>query len=296
MIGKTVIGRSFNGCVNYNLSKVENGFGELLECRGVRDINRTMIKQDFNSRKTVNPKLTKCVWHTSLSFQDKLDSKQMLTIGKAWMKDMGLSNTQYVILRHNDTEHLHIHIIANRIDDEGKTISDSNNWKRSEAVCKQLTQRFNLTLLPSERNEKKIDRDKLRGRDLLKTDINRVIRQEIKNSRNLENFADRMNKKGFQCSLRYNPDSSIRGISFERGGIKIKASDIHKSLSAKNILAMIESNQEIIKAPNRTGTKYNPNSSVLQTLSNINKLGKQMEGDEDEEEKAKRKRGRGLSI
>ncbi|WP_366519929.1 relaxase/mobilization nuclease domain-containing protein [Halodesulfovibrio sp.] len=39
---------------------------------------------------------------------------------------MGFSNSQYVVVRHNDTEHDHIHIIANRVSMDGAVVSESN--------------------------------------------------------------------------------------------------------------------------------------------------------------------------
>jgi hypothetical protein len=295
MIGKTMIGRSFAGCVNYNISKVEKGFGEILECRGVRDFSRKEMIRDFNIRKSTNPKLSKCVWHTALSFQDKLTSNQMLSIARSWMKGMDLDETQYVILRHTDTNHHHVHIIANRINDDCKTISDSHNWKKSEALCKELVQKYQLTPVSEERNENRIDRSKLKGRDLLKTDINRVIRQILLTSKNLEDFSLQMKVKGFNSSIRYNPDQSVRGISFERDGVKIKASDIHKSLSAKNIMQMIQSSPVQNKAWVKTDQ---PESSIRPGLMpSLSKLGKSLSpSDEEDEQKKKRRRDRGLEI
>jgi hypothetical protein len=292
VIAKTVIGRSFKGCLNYNFSKVEKGFGEVLECRGIRDLDRKTMIQDFILRTTVNPKLTRTVWHTSLSFQDKLSSEKMLKVAKKWMAGMGLDDTQYVVVRHTDTSHHHLHIIANRINDDGRTISDSNNWKRSETLCKELTQHFELTPLPDGRNEQNIHREKLRGRDLLKSDINRVIRQLISQSDNLEQFSQAMSRKGFECKMTFNPDGSVRGISFERDGVKIKASDIHKSLSAKNIQTMIgqrsiDPKQALIQSFPATGKEI---STALKKLS------KHMDAADEDEETKKQKRDRGISM
>lgn len=48
MIGKTVIGRGFKGCVNYLLSKVEKGDGEILEARGVRDFDKKQLSETLS--------------------------------------------------------------------------------------------------------------------------------------------------------------------------------------------------------------------------------------------------------
>ncbi|MBX2943600.1 MAG: relaxase/mobilization nuclease domain-containing protein [Cyclobacteriaceae bacterium] len=295
MIGKTVIGRSFQGCLNYNLSKVEKGYGEILECNGVRDFNRRSMIHDFVFRTKANPNLSRCVWHTSLSFQDNLSSHQMLEVAKHWMKGMGLDQTQYVIISHSDTDHPHIHIVANRINDEGKTISDSNNWRRSETLCRELVKKYQLTPVPNERNESKIKRNKLLGRDLLKTDINRVIRKVLSQSKNFEEFALGMHQLGFNCLVKFNPDQSIRGVSFERDGIKIKASDIHKFLSARNLAQIIELNRAKISNQQKNAeTRILGSKQYINTRSN-NKLSRSLDTtEEDEKRKGKKDIGWGI--
>ena len=290
MIGKTVIGRGFKGCVNYLLGKVEKGDGEILEARGVRDFDKKATVRDFITRAKTNPNLTRCVWHTSLSFQDKLTTQQMHTIGKEWMKGMGIDNTQYIIVVHTDTDHSHIHIVANRINDEGWTISDSNNWKRSEALCKELVRKHQLTPVPEERNEPSINRNKLKGRDLLKSDINRVVRNVLSQCKSFDEFAVGMANQGFKCHIKFNIDNTIRGVSFERDGISIKASDIHKSLSAKNLAEAIELNrlrsaQQQVTQSDRSKSTQSPGSSKPK----LGKLSKSLDTSEDDEKKRKRK-------
>lgn len=296
MIGKTVIGRSFKGCLNYNLSKVEKGFGEILECNGVRDFDRRSMIHDFVFRTKANPNLSRCVWHTSLSFQDNLTGHQMLEVAKHWMRGMSLDQTQYVIVSHCDTNHPHLHIVANRINDEGKTISDSNNWRRSETLCKELVKRYQLTPVPNERNESKIKRNRLLGRDLLKTDINRVIREVLSQSKNFEAFTLGMSQVGFSCLVRFNPDQSIRGVSFERDGFKIKASDIHKSLSARNLAQIIELNKSITSNQQQNAEREILNPKMSISPGRFGKFVKSLDTSDEDEKKRKAKGDIGMGF
>lgn len=289
MIGKTVIGRGFKGCVNYLLDKVEKGDGQILEARGVRDFDKKAAVRDFITRAKTKPNLTRCVWHTSLSFQDKLTTRQMHTIGKEWMKGMGLDGTQYIIVAHTDTNHPHIHIVANRINDEGWTISDSNNWKRSEALCKELVRKHQLSPVPEERNEPSINREKLKGRDLLKSDVNRVIRNVLSRCKSFDEFKISMARHGFKCHIKFNPDNTIRGVSFERDGISIKASDIHKSLSAKNLAEAIELNRSRSAKQQVNSERSKPTQVPGSSTPKLGKLSKSLDTSEDDEKKRKKK-------
>jgi len=60
------------------------------------------------------------------------------------MREMKITDTQYIIVRHQDREHPHVHIVFNRIDNNGKTISDRNDMYRNEQVCKKLKAKHGL--------------------------------------------------------------------------------------------------------------------------------------------------------
>lgn len=60
----------------------------------------------------------------------------MARIAHDYMDRMGIVNTQYIIGRHHDKEHPHLHIAFNRVDNNGRTISDKNDRIRSEKFVK----------------------------------------------------------------------------------------------------------------------------------------------------------------
>lgn len=241
MIAKTKIGASFKGVLNYLMSKVENNQGKIMETCGVRHETKHMIA-DFNMSRQANPNLTKCVWHTSLAFpaSESLDDSKMLAIAKEWMDEMSLTRTQWVVIKHFDTNHPHLHIVCSRIDDAGKTISESNNWRRSEAVCRKLEEKYQLQKLPDVRNEHKINHGKLKGRDAFKSTCHVALQQVLKEAKSIEQFNLLLKKKNIDSLWRYNPDGSIRGLSFSRNEMKIKASEINRIYSGRSIAAYIE--------------------------------------------------------
>jgi Relaxase/Mobilisation nuclease domain len=58
---------------------------------------------------------------------------------------MNFHNNQYVVYRHGDKENDHIHIVASRIClDDGRCVHDGWDYKRSEAVVRQLERDYNL--------------------------------------------------------------------------------------------------------------------------------------------------------
>ena len=157
MIAKITKGKSFKGVVNYILDKAKQT--ELLVAEGVRHKSRESIIRSFVTQTELNPRVAKTVGHISLDFsaqdRDKLTNAKMVQIANEYLNAMGITNTQYIIARHNDKEHPHIHIVFNRIDNNGKTISDKNDRYKSERICKELPDKYNLYFAQGKENVKR---------------------------------------------------------------------------------------------------------------------------------------------
>ncbi len=115
----------------------------VLVAQGISDTKKK-AKADFRAWASVNPKLAKNVLHIPLSFspQDKqklIDDpglKERIIeryIEVMSEKGYSLNKTQYIAIEHNDTKHPHIHLVFNRINEDGKTIKDNfidNQFKK----------------------------------------------------------------------------------------------------------------------------------------------------------------------
>ena len=136
MIGKIKKGSGFKGCVNYVLGKEQ---AVLLHADGVLTESRSDIIRSFCMQTGMNPDLKKPVGHIALSYSavdaPKLTDEKMIQLAQEYMREMKITDTQYIIVLHQDREHPHVHIVFNRIDNNGKTISDRNDMYRNEQVC-----------------------------------------------------------------------------------------------------------------------------------------------------------------
>ena len=87
--------------------------------------------------------------HIALSFkpEDKprLTDEFMAKITLEYMQMMGITDTQFIIVRHHNTDNPHCHIVYNRINNESKLLSDRNDYRRNEQVTKALKSRYGLT-------------------------------------------------------------------------------------------------------------------------------------------------------
>lgn len=152
MIAIQKIGRSFTAALKYNLKKFNHPDvlkrAELLG-KNFASMDVAFINKEVELVKSLRPNLNRYVYHTSLNFpkseQAQLSNEKLLAIALDYLEASGFSNNQYIIFRHHDTDHPHIHLLANRICFDGSVVSDSNNYKKSEAILRELEYRYNLT-------------------------------------------------------------------------------------------------------------------------------------------------------
>ena len=154
MIAKAVKGKGFRGALEYDLTKEQ---GRVID-KNMAGENPRELAAEFGEIRKLRPNLGKAVLHVSLSAApgEKLTDEQWREIGKRYMDGMGLEKNQFVITRHNDTEHEHIHILANRIRFDGSVTSDSQDYKRQEAIMRELERDYGLQrVAPSIEAERK---------------------------------------------------------------------------------------------------------------------------------------------
>jgi len=108
MIGKIKKGKSFGGCIRYVMGK-DNV--EIIDSDGVLLENIREITASFNYQRELNPKIKQPVGHIALSFkpEDKalLTDEFMAKIAREYMELMGIRNTQFILVRHHNTDNPH---------------------------------------------------------------------------------------------------------------------------------------------------------------------------------------------
>jgi Relaxase/Mobilisation nuclease domain len=137
--------------LRYNELKVTEGKAE---CIGAENFLKTadrLSMQDkidrFEQRSSLNEMVFKNSVHISLSFgkSDDLDNERMDMIGNRYMERMPFKDQPYIIYRHYDAGHPHLHIVASSIRADGSKIHlQPDNMRESVAICKELESEFSL--------------------------------------------------------------------------------------------------------------------------------------------------------
>ena len=198
----------------------------VLEARGVEPPGVREMVEDFEDQARLNPRLQQNVGHISLSFSPedapKLTDERMTQIAKEYMQKMGITDTQYLLVRHLDQPHPHCHLVYNRIGDHGQTISDRNIKLRNAKVCRELTERFGLHLAPG---KEAVRRERLREPDRTRYEIYDAIKECLPKCRNwneLERAGREIKGARNQCPLQilrfYQPKAG-RSVLEKRTGV-----------------------------------------------------------------------------
>jgi hypothetical protein len=159
----------------------KNSRAEVLCYNQVFGDQRELIKQ-FNEVRKLNEKVSKPVLHITLSLApgERLSKGKLEEVVRDCSTSLQFSNNQFIAIMHNDTNHQHVHIVANRIGFDGKTVSDSNNYKRMADFCRSMEEKHQLkkVLNPSrylQKEERHLQRQDNRKQQL-KDDIKSCLR------------------------------------------------------------------------------------------------------------------------
>ena len=246
MIAKIIKGTNFSGVVSYMLSKRE-GQVKVLQANGVRSSLPNDIAHDFNLQASMRPSVQKPVCHTILSFSahdsELLTDATMVKIANENLHEMGYGDTQNLIVRHSDRQHPHLHICINRIGNNGKTISDHNEKYRSTKICRELTERYGLTI---GEGKQEVNRLRLRGEDKLRYEIFDTIKAVLPQSQTWKDFVAGLELQGITTCFKTKGNTDVvQGIIFEKDGCSFSGSKIDRSCSFSRLNAEIEQNSHI---------------------------------------------------
>ena len=192
----------------------------------------------------MHPNVHKPVCHTILSFSahdsERLTDATMVKIANKYLHEMGYGDTQSLIVRHSDRQHPHLHICINRIGNDGKTISDHNEKYRSTKICRELTERYGLTI---GEGKQEVNRLRLRGEDKLRYEIFDTIKSILPQSQTWKDFVAGLEQQGIATRLKTKGNTDVvQGIIFKKDGCSFSGSKIDRSCSFSRLNAEIDRN------------------------------------------------------
>lgn len=158
MVAKISVGSSLYGALSYNGEKINKEKGRVLDTNkifndgsGNIDIHRAF--EDFKLWMPQSTRAEKTMMHISLNPHpdDRLSEGQYTQLAREYMEKMGFGDMPYLVVKHEDIDRHHIHIVALRVRPDGSVISDKNNFYKSKDICRELEKKYGLH--PAERQK-----------------------------------------------------------------------------------------------------------------------------------------------
>jgi len=234
MIGKINIGKSFRGCIAYCLNdkiqkhdqeKITKDRAQILlfnRCFG----NEKELVQQFNEVRQFNPRLSKPVLHITLSLApgEILSKEKLMQMSEDCAKELGFEKNQFIAICHRDTKHQHLHIVANRIGFDKRTVSDSNNYQKIAKFCRKMELKYALKQVLNPKRFLSKEQRNIPRFDQRKEALRQHIKDALKQCSSFSQFEQRMKETGYEII-------KGRGISFaDEKKVKVKGSELNYSL------------------------------------------------------------------
>ncbi|MEZ2342239.1 relaxase/mobilization nuclease domain-containing protein, partial [Microcoleus sp.] len=241
MIGKQIKGTGWRGCLNYVLGK-----------KGAYLIGGTMCGQtpeelaaEFAIARQLRPNLKVAVFHATLSvastqkLEDSVENDQRwLAIAADYMKAMEFDNNQYAVVKHNDTDHDHIHIVASRIRLDGSIVDDSWDYYKSQEVIRQLERDYNLeTIAPSWEIDKRAPTTgehrylQSKGNKSVRVQLQDLIDEVTQDNPSMPEFVERLQQQAVevQVGLTRTGIGFSKGISYNLDGVALSGTQLGRA-------------------------------------------------------------------
>jgi len=188
--------------------------------------------QEMSAVSDSNTRLSKPNFHASLSLPvgERGTDEQWQVAAETYLKEMGfdIAKTQFVVTKHNDSAHSHCHVVANRVQLDGKTVNMSNDRRRSHAATREAEKESGLHVYdPHEQKQGKGRLHELRVK----------IDSALTDKPTIKQFQERLHKEGITLKLnRSQATGHVSGISYiDDSGRHFKGSALGKQYSLKGL-------------------------------------------------------------
>ena len=201
--------------------------------------------------------------HVSLNFLPAdnavLTDAILKDIAKEYLIGIGFdSDHPYLVYKHDDTIHPHIHIVTSKLDTNGKYIASSDNFRLSQRVTREIEIRHNLTRVSSQK-QKVIVQARLADAPNLRDKLNFHIKNalEVLQIQSFVEFVMYLNNHNIDVQVIARLDvideegyvkeglvfNSLTG-DFKQNQRGIKASSLYLKPTKKNLDVIFKKNKE----------------------------------------------------
>ena len=198
------------------------------------------ILKNLNQKAT--NKLISLVLSPHVNDGENLSKKQLENITKEFLKELNIDTekSQFIAFLHTEKRHRHIHILLNRVDENGKLFQDHHIGKKAQWSAHRVAEKNGLI------SAKQIKIDKIRASEDLKSDFknlrNRIYQKHLKVMESkpltMEKYLAEMLKKNIKFIPIINKQGELQGFRVKdmENQTEMKASEVHRNMGLKYLL------------------------------------------------------------
>ncbi|AKA36009.1 relaxase/mobilization nuclease domain-containing protein [Flagellimonas lutaonensis] len=249
MIGNIIYGETCQGTLNYVLRKegmrilgYGNTFSQSITPKFFVNVLHFQGQRNATKNRYAHISL-------SLPHGEHLDDATFFKISEEYMDSMGYGEQPYVVVRHTDTKHEHVHIVTTNVKEDGKLLNIFNSYRRNIAAHQALEKKYGLSPSPSTKQERelplyrlpelKIDVDNTQGTSFYIQDVLNIILQKYK-VRSFEELARLVKPCHIEIkktNSKYGRIGVAYGLNNQQGYRTrfINGSEVHRQLSGPKL-------------------------------------------------------------
>ncbi len=269
MVAKIKSGKSLIGALNYNENKVKQGKAYLINAVGYAKDTEKLSFNDKLFRLTdlagMNQRAKTNTVHISLNFPngENLSDEKLNDIVKDYLFGVGFQTQPYLVYRHEDAGHPHIHIVTTNIKRDGERISlHYLGQNESEKTRKAIEIKYNLIKADDQPKQKPNLKADVSGAEYGKTETKRVITNILGYTLRAYKFTSvpELNAvlqqyniqadRGSKDSRMYAHEGLVYWILDKQGnkvGVPVKASNIYGKPTLKTLDEKFRLNEQLRK-------------------------------------------------
>lgn len=235
--------------------------------------------------------------------ESRLGHNDLERICSEFSRRFGFENHQWIACTHRDTDHLHMHMIVNRIGLDHSVYDTSFISKRAGKIAEDISREMGLTIANEVKRQSKY-RPEVSSfeRILAKTRIVRIANEVLtSHPQSLAEFSAEMKEQGVDIQEAVNKKGNTYGLRFSVYGQTFKASQIGKEFGYRTLLNTFSVNrqtaeQDMQVKDQKQSQGRNVSGSLLYGLGAVigpGVLMRKNEAKESEEEKRRKRKKKG---
>lgn len=151
------------GTLDYNEKKVAEKKAAIIGVKNIPGDDMLSIRSVFErlerrNIRTANVSFQMAISPNANDPSEKYSDAEAMRMAEKVMKRLGYGDQPFVVVRHNDIEREHYHVISIRVNEQGRKIKDYHEEMDLQKIMKELKKEFHFEIGDGQKKEKEMKR------------------------------------------------------------------------------------------------------------------------------------------